>query len=69
MRTPEQERAAYAYLTTTDVAEKLSVSRSQVVALIRAGKMAAIDVGVGTRPEYRVAPDALDAFLASRKVA
>jgi excisionase family DNA binding protein len=69
LRTAEQEQAAFRHLTTAEVADRLNVSRTQVVALIRAKKLRAIDVGVGSRPEYRIAPADLDAFLALPAVA
>lgn len=69
MRTKEQERARFTYLRTAEVAERLSVSRDHVVSLIQSGDLEAVDVSTGTRPEYRVSPDALDTFERARKVA
>ena len=69
MRTAEQERARYTYLKTSEVAKVLSVSTSHVIHLIQSGALEAVDIRAGDRPEYRVSPDALDAFLQERKVA
>lgn len=69
MRTSEQAVAAYTFLRPTAVAERLDVSRSHVVELIRAGKLAAIDISIGRRPEYRIDPAELEAFLERQKVA
>lgn len=68
-RTREQEVAAYRYLRPVQIAEQLGCSPSHVLNLIRDGKLAAIDIGTGRRPEYRVAPDALGAFLRRRATA
>lgn len=68
MRTKEQEVARFTYLKTADVATRLNVSRSHVVDLIQAGALVAIDVALGGRPDYRIAPAALDAFEALRRV-
>lgn len=69
MRTHEQAVAAFTYLRPSAIAERLDVSRSHVVELIRTGKLAAINISIGQRPEYRVHPDELDAFLERQKVA
>ena len=69
LRTPEEERAAYAYLRTTDVAERLDCETSHVTALIRSGQLRAINIGSKQRPEYRIHPDALAEFERERAVA
>ena len=69
MRTREQEVARFTYLKTADVAARLNVSRAHVVDLIQAGRLQAIDVSLGGRPDYRIDPSALDAFEVERKVA
>lgn len=69
MRTAEQEHARFAYLRTREVAAELRVSRTVVIALIQARELEAVDVSVGSRPEWRVPRASLDAFIARRKVA
>lgn len=69
MRTHEQAVAAYTYLRPSAVAERLDVSRSHVVELIRAGKLAAVNISIGQRPEYRIHPAELEAFLERQRVA
>jgi excisionase family DNA binding protein len=54
--------------TPPAIAKKLGVDAHRVLNWIRAGKLAAIDLGDGTRPRYRVSPEALDAYLESRAV-
>lgn len=55
------------YLTTADVAAKLAVGIDQVVRLIRAGKLEAIDVSVNRRkPRWRISDRSLTAFLEQR---
>lgn len=53
------------YLSTRDAAERLSVSTDQVVSLIRAGRLPAVNVGVGRKPRWRISEDALETFLAA----
>lgn len=62
MRTATQERAAYTWLSTRDVARQMGCSRQKVVNMIRAGAFG--DDGV-TRwgREYRIRPEALEAYL------
>jgi excisionase family DNA binding protein len=50
-------------LTTTDVAEELSVTTDQVVALIRVGRLRAVNVGIGRKPRWRIDAEALDQFI------
>lgn len=51
------------------LAAYLGIGLDKVLAWIRTGKIAAIDVGgVPGKPRYKVTPEALEAFLISRKV-
>lgn len=50
--------------TTAEAARLLKISRSQVVALIRAGKLSAAVVGLGgLRRTYRISQAAIDELL------
>jgi excisionase family DNA binding protein len=57
-------------LTTRQVAERYSVDPDKVLAWIRAGELAAINVAekAGGRPRYRIDPADLAAFEARRQV-
>ncbi len=55
------------FFITAEVATILAVSVNQVVALINAGKLQAIDVSTGKKPRWRIPTDALDAFVEQRK--
>lgn len=53
--------------TVADVAARLVVGEAQVLDLIHSGRLAAVNVGLGAqRPRWRITPDALALFLASR---
>ena len=53
-------------LTTSEVAAILRCSDDTVLALIRAGKLSAIDIAAGTKNKrYRVSSDALSEFQQS----
>jgi excisionase family DNA binding protein len=55
-------------MTTADVAAKLSIGIDQVVRLIRAGKLEAVDVSIsGRKPRWRISERSLTAFLEQRK--
>lgn len=69
MRTKEQAVAAFNGMRPSEVAEELNCSREHVVALIKNGSLDAVDIAVGSRPEYRVPRESFDAFLAARAVA
>jgi hypothetical protein len=56
------------WLTPPAIAKTLGVDPHRVLGWIRAGKLAAVDLSDGTRPRYRVAPEALEAYLESRAV-
>lgn len=54
-------------LTVADVAARLVVNDEIVLTHIRAGRLRAINVGLGTqRPRWRISPEALDEFIAAR---
>jgi excisionase family DNA binding protein len=55
------------WLTPPDVARLLGVGADRVVAWIRSGQLASANVGDGLkRPRFRISPESLEAFLASR---
>jgi excisionase family DNA binding protein len=55
------------WFTPPQVAEQLAVDSAKVIAWIRSGALAAVNVGNGaTRPRYRVAPEAFEEFLRRR---
>jgi len=56
------------WLSPPQVAEQLGIDPGKVIAWIRAGQLAAVNVAenVGGRPRYRIAPEALESFLAGR---
>lgn len=56
------------YLTPPEVAKLLRVSHEKLLGWIRRGELAAVNVGNGNRPRFRINPDDLDAFLNQRKV-
>jgi len=62
---PESPR----HLTPADVAARLSLAKvDSVYALIKCGALAASNVSARTgRPCWRIAPEALDQFLADRR--
>lgn len=68
-RTKEQHVAAFNGMKPSAIAEELGCSREHVVSMIQAGLLKAVDISVGRRPEYRVARDSFEAFLADRSVA
>ena len=53
------------HLNTRDAAERLSVTPDQIVALIRSGRLPAVNVGVGRKPRWRISEDDLETFLAA----
>jgi excisionase family DNA binding protein len=56
-----------ATLTVGDVAKRLKLSTDSVLSLIRSGRLRASNVGLGKqRPRWRIAPEAIDQFLAER---
>lgn len=70
MRGAMQSFAAYNWLTVTETAESLSVSRSHVLRLIQGGELEACDVSTpgAKRPTYHVNPASLTAFVKRRTV-
>ena len=70
MRTSEESRALYTWLTTSEVADSLGCSKEHVRALIRAGDLRALVVNPrSSRPDYRIAPDELRRFVAAHTTA
>lgn len=69
MRTKEQHEAAYNGVRVSDVARELDCSRAHVIELIKAGHLKAVDIAVGSRPEYRIRRTSLESFLEKRAVA
>ncbi len=55
-------------LTTGDIAARLAVGEDKVRAWINAGELRAINVATvrGRRPRWRIDPEDLEAFIASR---
>ena len=58
------------FLSPVAVARLLGVRDSKVAGWIRTGELKASNLATraGTRPRYRISPQALEAFLASREV-
>lgn len=56
------------FLTPPEVAKTLRCRESKVLLWIRSGRLPAINVSETSRPRYRIARAALDAFLESRLV-
>lgn len=55
------------FLTTADVAKLLNVTTDQVVGLIHAGALVAVDVSAtGKKPRWRIEQTHVDAFIAAR---
>jgi excisionase family DNA binding protein len=60
--------AADAYLTPPEIASVLRCRQSKVLAWIRSGRLAAVNLSEGQRPRYRVRRADLDEFLAGKAV-
>jgi hypothetical protein len=56
--------------TPPQLAEELGADPAKIIIEIRAGRLAAIDLATpgSKRPRYRISPEAIEAFLASRQV-
>src|SRR6185312_4386371 len=55
--------------SVAQVAEALSIDAEAVIRHVRAGRLRAVNVGLGTqRPRYRISTEALDEFLDARQV-
>jgi excisionase family DNA binding protein len=50
------------YLTLDQAADRLGLSRKTVLRLVKAGKLPAVNVGTGNRPNYRIDPVTLAEF-------
>jgi excisionase family DNA binding protein len=55
------------FLSTREVATRLSVTTDQVIALIRSGRLVAVNVGIDRKPQWRISEDDLDTFLAAAR--
>jgi Helix-turn-helix domain len=53
-------------ITPPALARRLGVNVHRVLAWIKGGQLAAVNVGDGSRPRWRIMPDSLELFLASR---
>ena len=56
------------FSTSREIAKLLRVSPDKVLGWIRRGQLKAVNIGNGFRPQYRISPDALQAFLRAREV-
>lgn len=56
------------FLTSSELAKILRVSRDKVMGWIRRGQLTAINVSEGARPRYRVSRESLEEFLKVREV-
>jgi excisionase family DNA binding protein len=54
------------FLTPPQAAKLLGVGAEKVKAFIDRGELVAINLSMGDRPRWRIAPDALQVFLKSR---
>lgn len=74
MRAKEEKQtknaAHYRWLTPPEIANQLGVDASKVLNWIRRGELRGVNVAdfAASRPRYRIAPQALDAFLRGREV-
>lgn len=60
-------RTETAYLTVAQAADHLGIGEDAIIGHIRAGRLRAANVGLGTRrPRWRITAEALDAFVESR---
>ena len=59
------------YLTPPQYAARLGVHPDKVVAFIRSGQLAAVDLATpgSTRPRYRISPQAIEEFERRRSAA
>jgi len=55
-------------LTVKQVADRLSVDERTVRGWIQKGELKAVNIGGRLRPEYRIRPDDLEAFIKSREI-
>jgi excisionase family DNA binding protein len=69
VRREEQPAEGFNLLTPGEAAAELRTSEKTVIRLIRAGKLAAHNVGFGTvRPRYRIPRSAITRFLSESTV-
>ena len=65
MRTAEQERARFNWITTGEAGKRLGVKPAKVRELIGRKKLTALNVNEGgSQPSYMVDPVSVDAYLA-----
>lgn len=64
----ERQRARYRWLTTRQAGDRLGVSSQHVRDLIDCSALSAMDVRLpgAPKPEYRIAEESVDAFIAER---
>lgn len=55
-------------MTTAQVAEILGCSEQHVRNLIKRRRLAAVDIGGGSRPKWRITSEALEDYLAASTV-
>ena len=54
--------------TPAQLARDMQVGRSKVMTWIKSGRLAAVNVSEGSKPQYRITDDAVALFLDSRRV-
>jgi len=55
------------YSTPPQIAERLGVSPEKVQGWCASGKLRAVNVSDGSRPRWKISPEALEEFLAGRE--
>ena len=69
MRTREQEQLRFNGLRIATIAADLDCTHEHVLNLVHAKKLAAVNIGTGKNPEYRVSGESYKAFLHASKAA
>jgi len=54
------------FLTPPQAARMIGVSAEKIAHFIHLGELVAVNLSMGNRPRWRIAPEALQAFLKSR---
>ena len=54
------------FITPPVVAKRLGVSPDKVLGWIAKGELAAVNVGNGHRPRWRISPESIEEFLTAR---
>lgn len=57
------------WMTPPEVAKRLGICPSRVIGWLRSGELLAVNLSDGRRPRYRISPEELTRFLASRSTA